>query len=59
MPFLAGVKGLSGFAVQQNSKNDPVQELVVLDIKYKEKGKFWDWIFGRFQDRTLAGIRPR
>jgi hypothetical protein len=58
LPSLTGVKGPSGCAVRQNSKSDPVQGLIVLELAYKE-GKFWDWIFGKFPDRTLAGVRTR
>jgi len=53
------VKGPSGCAVRQNSESGPVQGLIVLKLAYKEEGKFWDWIFGKFPDGTLAGVRTR
>ena len=59
LPSLTGVKGPSGFAVRQNSEGGPVQGLIVLELTYKEEGKFWDWIFGKFPDRTLARVRTR
>ena len=59
LPSLTGVKGLSGCAVRQNSESGPVQGLIVLKLAYKEEGKFWDWIFGKFPDGTLAGVRTR
>ena len=53
------MKGPSGCAVRQNSESGPVQGLIVLKLAYKEEGKFWDWIFGKFPDGTLAGVRTR
>jgi hypothetical protein len=33
LPSLTGVKGLSGRAVRQNSKSDPVQGPIVLELE--------------------------
>jgi len=57
LPSLAGVRGPSGCAVQQNSKSDPVQELSVLELEERLLlHRCWSYCIGEARNHLAAAM---